>query len=379
MSVTTSTDPASRDVPLDRLHALLLDQSTRKLDVIAGSGAVRAVGGHLVLDGTEPQLGPEGVTMTSGRYLPNEVCNAGLADKLGIPSAYLRRLADEHIDLYDDNVNVWLARTDRRFLVRVLRNDAGGGVARGFLSDRYSRIDNLDVLMATLDGIRQSGIPVQVDGCDLTDRRMYLRVVAPDVAVMAPALLANYRSPFTGEAGRDLPVIWAGFLVSNSETGCGAFTIAPRLMVQVCRNGMVINANKLRRTHLGSKHEDDGVIAWSDETNTKTLELVTARAKDAVAAYLDGEYVAKMVRELEQVSGKPVDDPDTTIKTVAQKLRFTEQQQRDILAHFIKGADLTAGGVMHAVTSVAQTLPDADAAYELEAVGVQAMRIAATV
>jgi hypothetical protein len=34
---------------------------------------------------------------------------------------------------------------------------------------------------------------------------------------------------------------------------------------------------------------------------------------------------------------------------------------------------------MHAVTSVAQTLTDADAAYDLEAVGVQAMRIAATV
>src|SRR5690349_13149590 len=117
MSITTSTDPASRNVPLDRLHALLLDQSTRKLDVIAGSGAVRAIGGHLVLDGTEPQLGPEGVTMTSGRYLPNEVCNAGLADKLGIPSQYLRRLSDEHVDLYDDNVNGWLARTDRRFLV----------------------------------------------------------------------------------------------------------------------------------------------------------------------------------------------------------------------------------------------------------------------
>jgi hypothetical protein len=33
-------------------------------------------------------------------------------------------------------------------------------------------MDNLDVLMTTLDGIRQAGIPVQVDCCDLTDRRM---------------------------------------------------------------------------------------------------------------------------------------------------------------------------------------------------------------
>ena len=34
---------------------------------------------------------------------------------------------------------------------------------------------------------------------------------------------------------------------------------------------------------------------------------------------------------------------------------------------------------MHAVTSVAQTLPDADAAYDLETAGVQAMHIAAAI
>lgn len=32
---------------------------------------------------------------------------------------------------------------------------------------------------------------------------------------------------------------------------------------------------------------------------------------------------------------------------------------------------------MHAITSVAQTLPDADAAHELESVAVQAMRLPA--
>ena len=36
-------------------------------------------------------------------------------------------------------------------------------------------------------------------------------------------------------------------------------------------------------------------------------------------------------------------------------------------AHFIRGGQLTAGGVMQAVTSVAQTLDDADAAHEMEA------------
>jgi hypothetical protein len=33
---------------------------------------------------------------------------------------------------------------------------------------------------------------------------------------------------------------------------------------------------------------------------------------------------------------------------------------------------------MHAVTSVAQTLPDPDAAYDMESVGIRAMELAAT-
>src|SRR5260370_40449694 len=100
----------------------------------------------------------------------------------------------------------------------------GAWVAWAILSDGYKFIDNLDVLLAALDGVRQSGVPVQVDGCDLTERRMYVRVVCEQVRTLAPALLAGYRSPFTGAAGADNPVVFSGFMLTNSETGCGAFT-----------------------------------------------------------------------------------------------------------------------------------------------------------
>lgn len=379
MSSITAARSASRNIGLPSLAELLKDQSTRKLDVIAGAGAVRAVGGRIVLEGTEPDIRLDGVTMTAGSYVPNDVANEGLAAKLGIPSQYLRKLADEHVDLYDENVNGWLARDDRRFLIRVLRSDSGGGIARAILSDRYSRIDNLDILLAALDGIRTSGVNIEVTGADVTDRRMYLRVRCREVAVMAPALLERYRSPFDGRAGKDLPLVFGGFLISNSETGCGAFTIAPRLEVQACTNGVVLNVAKMRRVHVGSKVEDDGVIEWSEATQKAVLDVISAKTTDAVKAYLDPDFVTRMIRELEDVAGKPVDNPDITIKAVATKLRFSEEHRVSILNHFIKGADLTVGGVLHAVTSVAQTLHDADAAYELESVGVQAMRIAAGV
>ena len=83
--------------------------------------------------------------------------------------------------------------------------------------------------MAVFDGIRASGQDVRIGSCDLTGRRMYVRVRCEAVQVLAPALLSDYRSPFTGARGADNPVVFAGFVVANSETGCGAATVTPRL------------------------------------------------------------------------------------------------------------------------------------------------------
>jgi hypothetical protein len=44
------------------------------------------------MDGTIPQLTDDGVTMTAGAYRPTDVCDAGIADKLGIPAAYLKEM-----------------------------------------------------------------------------------------------------------------------------------------------------------------------------------------------------------------------------------------------------------------------------------------------
>ena len=63
-------------------------------------------------------------------------------------------------------------------------------------------IDNLDVLMAALDGVRQSGMPAEVDGCDLTGRRMYVRVVCEAVRALAPGLLGGLPQPVHRRAGR---------------------------------------------------------------------------------------------------------------------------------------------------------------------------------
>jgi hypothetical protein len=261
-------------------------------------------------------------------------------------------------------------------------------------------IDNLDALMATLDGIRQAGTEVEFDGLDPSERRLYARVVAPQIRAWAPELLAGYRSPFGGEVyipgrtwtpeqarqaaareGRGYqpgaePVLFAGFVISNSEVGDGAWSITPRIVAEICGNGLQITADVTRAVHLGSRQEE-GVIRYSADTQEKELALITARARDAVATFLSPAYLQAKVTEIEGKAGVPVSHPEETVRQVAKAAKFSDDMADSILAHFVRGGQLTAGGVMQAVTSVAQTLDDADTASDLEAQALRVMDLAA--
>lgn len=372
--ITTQT----RSADLKLLREILVEQQARKLDIVTPGQLLHFDQADLRLDRVAPINEGGRLVRVEGRYFPTAVFDEGIADKLKIPLSYIRRLREERPDLYDQNVNGWLEEDSRNFTVRLFRGDGyEEGVARAVLSDRYGVMDNLDVLTAALDGIAQTGVRVEIDGCDLTERRMYVRVKAPEVRALAPALLANYRSPFTGAMGADNPVVFAGFVISNSETGGGAFNITPRVIVEVCNNGATFQKDAMRAVHLG-KQREEGTIRWSQDTLDKELAVVTARARDSVATFLEKGYVEEKVAELEERAGHKIKRPEE-VKVVTKKLGFDQSTQDCVFSMFIEGADLTAGGVMNAVTAAAQTIEDADKAHEVESQGIRAMELATAI
>ncbi|MEV6406202.1 DUF932 domain-containing protein [Streptomyces bobili] len=373
----------ARNAELSDLVSILEDQNRRKLDVIAPASALRFREGNVHVEGMESLITEDGVTDVDGIYRPTAVADEGISDKLRIPLAYLRRMRAENVPLLDENVNAWLREApERKFMLRAFRGENGPGmppaegVARALLSDSYKLMDNFDMLLAALDGVTQSGHPTRVTGCDLTDRRMYMRIESTAVAIHAPRLLRGYRSPFDGRSGDELPVISAGFVISNSEVGSGAYTITPRAVVQVCRNGLTQSKDVMRAVHLGGK-QDEGVVSWSNETERKTLELIKSKTADAVRTFLSRDYVEAKVREMEDAAGKELAEPTKTIEHVTKTLSIGNEAKDKILAHFVRGGQMTAGGVMQAVTSTAQTLTDADQAAALEALAVPALTAAA--
>lgn len=382
----------ARNANLTDLRDALIEQHARKLDVVAPARKLKFRDGKLVLSGMDPIFDADGVTDVNGTYRPTEVFDEGVSSKLGIPLAYVRFMRRERPDLYDQNANGLLRGLNRynpatkaneqliqpdtrSFLVRAFRGDNGeAGIARALVSDRYAVMDNLDALTAALDGISRAGVRIEIDGCDLTDRRMYVRIKAPEVQALAPELLKGYRSPFSGETGASNPTVFAGFVLSNSETGDGSFSVTPRLIVQVCSNGMTIQKDAMRAVHLGGRM-DEGLINWSKDTIEKQLALVTARARDAVSTFLDVDYMKRVIRDMEQKAGKPIENVED-VKVIAKKLAFDQDQQDAIFNMFIKGGQITAGGVMQAVTAAARSTKDADKAFEMEAQSLKALDLA---
>ena len=120
--------------------------------------------------------------------------------------------------------------------------------------------------------------------CDLTERRMYVQIASQSVAAGADTVLDGYVSPFTGARGADNPVVFAGFVLANSETGHGSFSITPRLVAQVCGNRYTITKDAMREVHLGGQL-GDGVIHWSDATRRAAVELIARQATDDVAPW----------------------------------------------------------------------------------------------
>jgi len=386
------TDTELRTATLQDLATLLEAQQVRKVDaVVPASKITTRPDGLIRVEDVDGMLTDTGVIPVSGDYRPTDLAVEQLADKLGIPLAYARKLYTQRPDLFQANVDGWLhgyvARSadeswvegadPRSFLLRMFRPDMGDepGMLRSFLSDRYKVIDHLDVLTSAIEGINNAGLEVQVQACDLTDRRMYVRIHAPQVEVLAPELLRGYRSPWTGDQGTDNPTVFAGFVLSNSETGEGSWTIAPQVIVRICTNGMTMKRDVLRQVHLGGKL-DQGVVRYGEDTQAAQLELVKLKARDTVATFLDVEYVRAKVAELTEQAGVKLDDPAKAVEIVTQRLSYTEGQRADVLRMFVEGGQMTAGGVMQAVTAAAQLQPSGDTQYAMELDAVPALEAA---
>lgn len=288
-----------------------------------------------------------------GDFPIRPIAHDQIGGRLGIPSKYYDRMLKEQPDLLAANVNAWLRRSPDRRMVRTLN-----GSARAVMSDRYQRIDNSEIAEVALPVLAK--IPgVKIVSAEITERRMYIQAVSQRLE---------------GEV-KVGDVVQAGVIISNSEVGSGAVSISPMIYRLVCLNGMVLPDQKFRAYHVGRRIEDTEDL-WRDDTRKADDRAVLLKVRDMVEAAVDqARFGTNLARMQGLTSIEVKGDVVKSVEVLAKTIGATDAEGAGILQSLIKGGDLSAWGMVNAVTAQAHAANDYDRSIELEATGGQLLSL----
>ena len=289
----------------------------------------------------------------------NEVAHNQIGTNLGIPAKYYDKMRNENPELLAMNVNSWFQHNPKPRMIRSL-----DGTVRAFLSEKYRRIDNFEIAQAVLPII--ADMPeASVESCEVTDERMYLKVVNPRLTTeVVPG-----------------DVVQSGILITNSEVGLGSVTIQPLVYRLVCSNGMIVNDARTRKYHVGRGNEaaEDFTI-YSNETLLADDRALQLKIQDTVKSVVDHVRFEKVVDMMRQAKGARITTSNipAMVELGASDFGYTKQEGLGILDYLIRGGDLSLYGFANATTRYAQDVNSYDRSTALESIGYSIMGMTTT-
>jgi hypothetical protein len=236
----------------------------------------------------------KGVVMSAGNS-PRRVHRHALtqiAGKAGVPSAFLSDLSqapeiwkhdlaaeilNKHFHCEQEVRNEDASR--KRYLVRSIN-----GEARGFLSDRYRRIDSRPTLDAFVEECQQVGA-VPVEGI-VTDTRVSLRAILPVVF-----------EPVEGE------IMAFGAEWGNSDFGAAKHWFRTFILRLWCLNGATME-DVLSQVHTGAKLSDD--FAFSRQTYELDTRAQVSALRDVIKGALGPARIDANLNLIKEASEKEV-------------------------------------------------------------------------
>lgn len=328
---------------LSALAAKIEANQAAKADHIVDTASLR-----VEIDAGEPVLmKPRTGDTNDERFLINGIAHNQIAAHTEIPRTYYDRMRTADPELLAHNVNTWFARSPTKRMLRTMN-----GTSRAFLSNRYNRIENEEIAEVVLPILAE--IPdVRVLSSEITESRMYIQALTPRIE---------------GEVKKG-DIVQAGVVISNSEVGHGAVTISPMVFRLVCLNGMISADGKLRANHVGGRIDETAQL-YADDTRQADDRAILLKVRDHVRAAVDQVAFSRRVAAMAEMAGaKLLGDVEQAVGLLAKKVGATEGERKGILRSLIEGADLSAWGMINAVTHQAHTIENYDRMVEFERMG----------
>ena len=293
------------------------------------------------------------LSFENGDYKINDITEQQICNYTGVPKKYYDRLRADAPNLLDTNVNHWLQHMPAKRMVRTLQN--GTDVARAFLSDRYRRIDNNQIMNSVMPELAL--IPeVKIVSSALTDKNMFVKALLPriqaDVKVGDP--------------------VQAGITIRNSEVGHGAVSVGMFIYRLVCDNGMVVPDSSSRTNHVGANVTNiaNSLEIYSDEAMLADDKAIMLKVRDLVRHAADELKFKTVVDRMRDAAvSSLMKDPISAVQELGKQYDVTENEQKGIMQHLVAGGDLSAWGLVNAVTRFSQDVESYDRAHEFEVIG----------
>ena len=283
-------------------------------------------------------------------FYVGELAHQQISARLGIPYRYYQRMQEEQPQLLDENVNTWFQHTPERRMLRTM-----DGTIRAFLSDRYRRLDHLELCAAVLPIINDMK-GASIESCEVTETHMYLKVI-------------NKRMKAEVTVG---DVVQAGFVISNSEVGMGSLKVEPLVYRLVCKNGLICKDYAQKKYHVGRQVAggDEAYEIYSDATLEQDDKAFFMKVQDTVRCAVDESKFMMTVDKMRESMNIPLEhNPVKEVELLADKFMLSQNERGDILRQLFMGGDISRYGLFNAVTAASQLADSYDRATELERIG----------
>lgn len=301
-------------------------------------------------------------------YSLTDVSHSQLGDQVKIPRQFYNRLKESHPDLLVTNINRLLGDGRERFMVRTYNNKVTGEkVLRALLSDKYRRLDNMDLLAAILPAIKGAGF--EIKSSELTEKKLYLKAVSLDLrASISP----------DGKHDKTLRTVHAGFTISNSEVGAGSVLVEPFVYDLVCTNGLIVN-KAMRKYHIGKAQGEGDDQHFQLDTLQADDKAFWLKVRDTIATVCTQTGIESLARKLYLAQNDKAEDVEATMEKLTSRFAFNDSERDAVLKHWLNDGDgINRFGVLNAVTRTAEDLPNYDRATEFERMGGELLNLSGT-
>ncbi len=273
---------------------------------------------------------------------------------LSIPAKYYWKMLEEYPQLLADNVNAWLKRSEAQRMLRVL-----DGSARALLSNRYLRMDHFPITQAIVPIIGEMA-EVRFESCQITDNRMYIKVVNPLLqAEVAPG-----------------DVVQAGLMISNSEVGLGSVSVQPLIYRVRSGTGIFVNDSGTKRNHVGrTNFAEIHFQLRGTESALSDDHAFLETIQSSVRSAADEERFQQVVSMMRQAREAPINTENlpNVLKQTGRDFGITESEQSGVMDQLMASEDMTQFGLANAVSRHSQAVDSYDRATDLEGISYNIM------